>query len=655
MEETMLEYINAGLIGYGYAGKTLHAPLLNSISGIRLKTIVSRDASKVKADWPEIGHVTTTEQLLADPAIDLVVIATPNDTHYPLAKAALLAGKHVVIDKPFTLDSREARTLIDLAQEHDLQLSVFHNRRWDADFLTLQQLVRSNSLGDILHLESHFDRFRPEVRDRWREQAVPGSGLWYDLGAHLLDQTVQLFGAPETLWLDMAQQRPGAKTDDFFHAVLQYGPRRVILHASTQVADQGPRFTVHGSLGSYRKFGLDVQEEQLKAGLSPLDDRFGCDPRPGLMITPTAQGQRQQSIVNQTGNYLAFYQQMCDAIQRGTPVPVEPDSVVTVMELIELGLRSSREGRRLPVGQHHIDSVVQQAGRHQPSHAAPLAMPLSPRPSAALSTGEPARASSSAPGHTTETTRSFRQPPVATNPVHSQPVTSRPAGSTPPSATPVRPSPLPLASSPNATRAPQPATTPAQQALARSTGSNSETHRQSQANFRTPTPLDRWQLQQEANRTAAALSNSGRTPAPPTPAHPLRDAPPSAVPTSMRPQPPATPGSTPMASHQAAADATSPFQRYAATGPRILPEELDLDPHPAPSLTGPLPEFDAEDLRKEPRFSALPVTRPAQMPAGLFTSDFSTSYNQTQESLPRLRVDDVDDADDEDLPPFTAS
>ena len=631
----MLEYIHAGLIGYGYAGQTLHAPLLNSIAGIRLKSIVSRDGAKVKNDWPTVEHVATSDLLLADPSIDLVVIATPNDTHYPLAKAALLAGKHVVLDKPFTLDGREARELIALAQEHDLQLSVFHNRRWDADFLTLQQLIRSGSLGDILHLESHFDRFRPEVRDRWREQAVPGSGLWYDLGAHLLDQTVQLFGAPETLWLDMAQQRPGAKTDDFFHAVLQYGPRRVILHASTQVAAQGPRFTVHGSLGSYHKFGLDVQEEQLKAGRSPLDSGFGCDPRPGLLITPTSQGQRQQSIVNQTGDYRAFYQQMCDAIQRGTPVPVDPEGVVTVMELIELGLRSHREGRRLPVGHQHIDSVVQQAGRHQTSHAAPLAMPLSTRPTVSSKPVESSRTAQ------IPTSGMDTRPSQTIAPSGASASASRQAIPTPGT----RPSPLPTASGPVSTRPLQRPITPAQDALARSTASAPSSARPNTGNFRSPTPLDRWQLQQEANRTAASLSVAPASPK--LPAEPSR----ASVIGSERST---TPQQTPV---------TPPRQEPATSGPvgrHVFPLDVS-DPHPAPSLGGPLPEIDGEDERKEPKFGTFripPSSRPlssGQGSPGLFTDEPPSLSTRIADPLPRLRVEDPAADEDDDLPPFSAS
>ena len=631
----MLEYINAGLIGYGYAGKTLHAQLLASTPGIQLRTIVSRDAAKVKADWPEMQVVAQSDELLADPSIDLVVIASPNDTHYPLAKAALLAGKHVVIDKPFTLDSREARSLVSLAQEHDLQLSVFHNRRWDADFLTLQQLLHSGELGEVYHLESHFDRFRPEVRDRWREQAVPGSGLWYDLGAHLLDQTLQLFGQPETLWLDLAQQRPGAKTDDFFHAVLQYGARRVILHASTQVAAPGARFTVHGSLGSYRKQGLDVQEEQLKSGTSPLDPQFGCDPRPGLLTTVTAQGPREQSIANLTGNYRAFYLQMVEAIQRGTPVPVKPDEVVGVMELIELGLRSAREGRRLPVGAQHLDSVVQQAPSSGPTHTAPLAMPLGQS------------------GSTPRSTPRHPDTPV-TRPQPSHPLATRPLSSA--ANAPTRPSPLPQGTAPMSQK-PTPLSSPSsRESSARPTVAPA--NRPTPSNFRHPTPLDRLQLQEA--RPPHEKSQSQREP---TISLPPRTTTPSSQPFSpapttsrfepARPRPFATLTTQELSSEPR----RSPSVHFSATEE---PQPSRQGSEPAPILPTSLPTISDADERREPRFTAPPpVAEPPLVPGlrspGLYVDEPRTPSKLRPVQLPPLRIDPTGDPDEDDLPPFSAS
>lgn len=218
----MSDAIRAGLIGYGYASKTFHAPLIGGTPGMALTRVSSSEAGKVHADWPGVRVVSAAKDLLNDPDIDLVVIATPNDTHFPLAKAALEAGKHVVVDKPFTVTLSQARELESLAKHCGRVLSVFHNRRWDSDFLTVRALINEGQLGEVCYFESHFDRFRPQVRQRWREQGGPGSGIWYDLGPHLLDQAVVLFGLPVSITVDLAQLRPGAQSTDYFHAVLAY-------------------------------------------------------------------------------------------------------------------------------------------------------------------------------------------------------------------------------------------------------------------------------------------------------------------------------------------------------------------------------------------------------------------------------------------------
>ena len=279
----MSESLNVGIVGYGFATKTFHAPLVAGVPGLKLAAISSSDPAKVAADWPEVATETSPEALFARPDIDLVVIPTPNETHYPLASAALAAGKHVVVDKPFTVTTHEARRLQAQAQGAGRVLSVFHNRRWDSDFLTIKQVLASGELGRIVHFESHFDRYRPEVRARWREQALPGSGLWYDLGSHLLDQTLQLFGLPESIALDLALQRDNAQSDDYFHAALRYGQSRVILHAGALVAVPAARYTVHGSLGSFFKYGLDPQEDVLKTGKRPPAADWGHDSVPATL------------------------------------------------------------------------------------------------------------------------------------------------------------------------------------------------------------------------------------------------------------------------------------------------------------------------------------------------------------------------------------
>ncbi|EKP0261407.1 oxidoreductase [Aeromonas sobria] len=347
----MSHSLNAALVGYGFAGKTFHAPFLSTTPGLSLGWVVSRDAAKVQADLPGC-RVGSLEQVLSDETVDLVVIATPNDTHAPLARQALLAGKHVVIDKPFALDLAEAKGLVELAQKQQRLLSIFHNRRWDGDFLTVRRLLAEGALGQIAQFESHFDRYRPEVRQRWREAGGPGSGLWFDLGPHVLDQALQLFGQPDWLQADLAGQRPGALADDYFHVVLGYGERsgelRVVLHGSCLVSATMPRFVIHGSQGSFVKFGMDVQEDQLKQGLRPPAADWGHDNQPGQLSRIVDDQLQQQSVVGEAGDYGAYYRGVCAAIRGEGSNPVPACEALAVMALLDLARQSHREGKRLP-------------------------------------------------------------------------------------------------------------------------------------------------------------------------------------------------------------------------------------------------------------------------------------------------------------------
>lgn len=346
--------LNVGLVGFGYASATFHAPLIAAVPGLRLVAVASSRPREVLAAWPDVLVDPTPEALLANPDVDLVVIATPNHTHADLAARALLAGKHVVVDKPFTLHAREAQDLITLAKKQQRLLSVFHNRRWDGDFLSLQAVLQSGELGRVTHFESHFDRYRPHVRARWREASGLGGGLWYDLGPHLLDQALQLFGVPDKLWLDLAQQRAGAQTDDWFHAVLHYGPLRVLLHASALTAHVAPRFVLHGTTGSLLKWGLDAQEDALKSGLYPGAEAasadWGTDPQPVHLTLADRQGQLSRSERPcARGDYPLYYAKVRDAVLHGANNPVPAEEAWQVMALIELGLLSAAQGRVMPV------------------------------------------------------------------------------------------------------------------------------------------------------------------------------------------------------------------------------------------------------------------------------------------------------------------
>ena len=338
----MSDAIRVGLIGYGYASKTFHAPLISGTPGMTLAAVASSDENKVQADWPALPVVSGPERILNDPNIDLVVIPTPNDTHFPLAKAALEAGKHVVVDKPFTVTLSQARELEALAKSGGRLLSVFHNRRWDSDFLTVKALINEGLLGEVGYFESHFDRYRPQVRNRWREQGGPGSGIWYDLAPHLLDQVVNLFGLPVSMQVDLAQLRPGSQSTDYFHAVLAWPQRRVVLHGTLVAAAETARFIIHGSRGSYVKYGLDPQEERLKSGERLPQEDWGYDMRDGVLTRAEGEDITEESWLTLPGNYPAYYAAIRDALNGSGTNPVPASQAIQIMELIELGLESAR-------------------------------------------------------------------------------------------------------------------------------------------------------------------------------------------------------------------------------------------------------------------------------------------------------------------------
>ncbi len=336
---------NLALLGFGYVGRTFHAPLIAHTPGLHLHTVVSRQAEAVNAAWPQAHVVAEAAQAFADPQIDAVVIATPNQTHAPLALAALAQGKHVLVDKPFTLDVAEAQQVLAQAQRAGRIVSVFQNRRWDGDFLGVRALLEAGTLGEIAEFHSHFDRHRPQVADRWREHALPGSGLWFDLGPHLLDQALQLFGPPQALQADLALQRPGAQTVDYVHAVLRYPRLRVVLHAGSLVAANGLRFALHGSGGSYVKHGLDTQEAQLRAGVAPGAPGWGEDPLPGQLRLVGADGTHAvQTLPAPRGDYRDCYAAFREAIAGRAPAPVDAAQALAVMRLLEAGVRSAASG-----------------------------------------------------------------------------------------------------------------------------------------------------------------------------------------------------------------------------------------------------------------------------------------------------------------------
>jgi predicted dehydrogenase len=331
--------LRVGLLGYGFAGKIFHAPLISAEPSLQLVAVSSSDRERVHADLPEVEVSADARSIATSDLVDLVVVATPNDSHAPLARAALEAGKSVVVDKPFAVDLVEAGELVSLAERHDRTLTVFHNRRWDSDFLTVRRAIDNQVVGNVTHFESRIDRYRPDVRDRWRERPGPGSGLWFDLGPHLIDQAMQLFGPPDTVIASMACQRSGSQTDDWAHVILEFGQRRAVLHASLMAAGGTPRFMVHGERGSLVKQKADQQEAQILAGLRPGDADWGRDDDPLKVFD--ADGS-ESSIDATPGDQRNFYSGLAQALIRGMPAPVSPLHALTVMAVLEAAATSAR-------------------------------------------------------------------------------------------------------------------------------------------------------------------------------------------------------------------------------------------------------------------------------------------------------------------------
>lgn len=340
--------LRVGLVGYGYVGKTFHAPLIQSIPGFDLTTVASSRPDGVLADFPRAVVISDPTAVVTHPEVDLVVIASPNQSHYPLASAALRAGKHVVCDKPFTLTLAEAESLASIAEQKGRLLSVFHNRRWDSEVLATREVIASGVLGHISLMEVHMDRFRPNVRKRWRESTGSGAGLWFDLGPHLIDQALNQFGMPETVSAQLAVQREGGETDDWAHVVLSYEKTRVILHATLLAAGGGaPRTIVHGTRGSWAKYGGDLQERQLQQGIRPDAPEFGDDPNPGLLFDGSSA--EPKPIPAPGANQRDFYVAVYEALRGRAENPVKPSEAVAVMAVLETTFESAKRGLTLPV------------------------------------------------------------------------------------------------------------------------------------------------------------------------------------------------------------------------------------------------------------------------------------------------------------------
>lgn len=343
--------IGVGLLGFGLAGRTFHAPLIEAVPGLRLVAVGTRQHEAVAERYPAAVVHADPRDVIRDPAVGLVVVATPNDTHAELATAALEAGHHVVVDKPITTTAAEAQTLIALAGRAGRCLVPFHNRRWDADFLTLSRCLDGGLLGEVREWHSHFDRYRPAIKDNWREEPGAGAGLLYDLAPHLADQVMARHGLPDWVSADVVAQRDAAQVDDYFHLVLAWGPVRAVLHAGTLVRGETPRLAVHGTAGSFVSYGLDGQEAALKAGHRPGEPGFEAAARLAPPTLTSAPGgvPLTAAVTPDAGAYTRFYTGVRDAVSDGAPPPVPATAGLNALRVVEAARRSAEEGRRIPL------------------------------------------------------------------------------------------------------------------------------------------------------------------------------------------------------------------------------------------------------------------------------------------------------------------
>jgi scyllo-inositol 2-dehydrogenase (NADP+) len=346
----MNDIIKVGLAGFGKGGEFFHAPVINAVPGLRLTDVVERHKQKSKEKYPWVKVVKSFDDLIKDPQIRLVVITTPNWFHFEMAMKALQAGKHVVVDKPFTVTSKEADTLIEIAKQKNVILSVYHNRRWDGGLKTIKMILENNWIGKVKKFEIHFDRYRPDVQqDSWRENGRAGSGLLYDLGPHLIDQALYLFGLPLRVKAEIKAEREGAKADDNFSIELIYSDKTAILKAGMLVDEPTPHYILEAELGTYIKYGLDPQEAALKNGGNPAERTFGYESSDfwGFLDTQAHGGMYFGKVETLPGSYKSYYENIYAAIRGDEPLQVKAEEGRAVIRIIELAQKSSKEKKTI--------------------------------------------------------------------------------------------------------------------------------------------------------------------------------------------------------------------------------------------------------------------------------------------------------------------
>ncbi len=337
--------IVTALLSYGMSGEVFHAPLIAAHGHFNLHTIVQRKSTHARKRYPDARIVNTVEKVFEDPAIELIVVNTPNDTHVDYVTRALEAGKHVIVEKPFTVTAAEADQLIALSKKKNKILTVFQNRRWDGGFLTVKKIIENKLVGKIAELEVHYDRFRNYIQpNTWKEETGKGTGILYNLGSHMLDQIINLFGFPKEIDARIGIQRPGGKVDDYYDIRLQYSDFHVIVKSSYLVREQGPQYILHGTEGSFIKYGIDPQEQALKEEKIPGTAGWGTEEKQywGKLNTAVDGLHVEGVIETLPGDYMGFYNNVYEVIRENKPLAVKPEESREVIRLIEACYESNR-------------------------------------------------------------------------------------------------------------------------------------------------------------------------------------------------------------------------------------------------------------------------------------------------------------------------
>lgn len=336
--------VQTGLASFGMSGKVFHAPLLHVHPQFNLKSVVERSRNEASRTYPDIHTLRSFDELLKDDNIELIIVNTPDNTHFDLALKALEAGKNVIVEKPFTQTIEQGEKLIELAEKKNLVLSVFQNRRWDGDFLTVREIIEKELLGRLVEFESHFDRYRNFIQQgTWKEDPETGTGTLFNLGSHMIDQALSLFGMPEAVHADIRAMRTGGKVDDSYDLKLYYPKVRVTLKASYLVREAGPRYILHGTTGSFLKYGIDPQEEALKAEKPIQSPDWGRDPESywGTLNTENNGLHFKGKIETFPGNYLGYYDNIFDVLRNSKPLQVKAEEALNVIKIINASFLSN--------------------------------------------------------------------------------------------------------------------------------------------------------------------------------------------------------------------------------------------------------------------------------------------------------------------------